>query len=129
MSARMGLWIDHEQAIVVALTDSGEEIGRIESNVDTQSRLHDQADDHRQRALTGHLNVYYDAVIDRIGEAESILIFGPGEAKTELRKRLETHKLDGRIVGVDLRDGGTVSYRRGSPPLQQHHHLRGHQSF
>lgn len=104
MSARMGLWIDHEQAIVVALTDSGEEIGRIESQVDTKSRRDNQADDHRQRALTGHLNVYYDAVIDRIGEAESILIFGPGEAKTELRKRLETHKLDGRIVGVDAAD-------------------------
>jgi len=39
------------------------------------------ADDRRQRALTGHLNVYYEAVIACLRDAESILIFGPGEAK------------------------------------------------
>jgi hypothetical protein len=32
------------------------------------------------------------------------LIFGPGEAKGELKKRLESKGLGGRIVGVETTD-------------------------
>jgi len=38
------------------------------------------------------------------GDAESILIFGPGEAKGELKKRLKKDNLDGRIVGMETVD-------------------------
>ena len=62
------------------------------------------ADDSRQRTFTGHLNIYYDAVIACIRDAESILIFGPGEAKDELKKRLERNNLGGRIVGIETVD-------------------------
>jgi hypothetical protein len=37
-------------------------------------------------------------------DAEAILIFGPGEAKGELRKRLERNNLGGRIVGMETVD-------------------------
>ncbi len=36
--------------------------------------------------------------------AESILIFGPGEAKGELKVRLEKNKLDGRIAAIKTAD-------------------------
>ena len=62
------------------------------------------ADDSREREFTGHLQAYYDEVIAAIGDAESILIFGPSEAKGELRKRLERNKLGGRIVAVETVD-------------------------
>jgi len=58
----------------------------------------------RQRTLTAHLNIYYDAVIASIREAEAILIFGPGEAKGELKKRLKKANLGGRIVGMETVD-------------------------
>lgn len=38
-----------------------------------------------KNALKGYLNFYYDEVISFIRDAESVLIFGPGEAKTELK--------------------------------------------
>ncbi|MBN2439060.1 MAG: hypothetical protein JXL20_10740 [Deltaproteobacteria bacterium] len=63
-----------------------------------------RADDSRQRKFTGHLNIYYDAVIACIRDAESILIFGPGEAKGELQKRLKRYKLAGRIVAIETID-------------------------
>ena len=54
--------------------------------------------------MTGHLNIYYDPVIASIRDAESILIFGPGDAKDELKKRLKKNKLGGRIVGSETVD-------------------------
>ena len=117
MKTRVGLWIDHRKALIVTVTEKGEELGMIISKVEKQLRrsgdspLHGSyeprqvpADDSRQRALTGHLNLYYDSVIASIGDAESILIFGPGEAKGELRKRLERKNLGGRIAGVETVD-------------------------
>jgi hypothetical protein len=117
MKTKVGLWIDHRRAVVVTTTDKAEEIASILSGVERHlSRYGDSprkgsfearqvpADDSRQRAFTGRLNVYYDAVIGRIGDAESILIFGPSEAKTELKKRLEKARLGERITGVEAAD-------------------------
>jgi hypothetical protein len=117
MRTRVGLWIDHRKAIVVVVTDEGEEVGLIISKVEKQLRRSGDsplkgpfesrlvpADDSRQRAFTGHLNIYYDAVIASIRDAESILIFGPGEAKDELKERLEEHNLGGCVVGMETVD-------------------------
>ena len=102
MGTKVGLWIDHRKAIIVAVTDKGEETGLIISKVEKQLRrsgdsplkgphepLQVPAYDSRQKTFTGHLNIYYDAVIAGIRDAESVLIFGPGEAKGELQKRLK----------------------------------------
>ena len=53
-----------------------------------------------------------------IGEAESILIFGPGEAKGELKKRLERNNLGGRIAGVETVD--KMTDRQIAARVQQH---------
>lgn len=117
MRTKVGLWIDHRKAIIVAVTDKGEEIGLILSKAEKQlqrsgdsplrGRHESQnvpAGDRRQRRFTGHLNLYYEAVIACLRDAESILIFGPGEAKGELKKRLERIKLGGRIAAVETVD-------------------------
>jgi len=117
MKTTVGLWIDHRKAIVVAVTDKGEETGLVISKAEKQLRRSGDsplkgsyepsqvpASNRRQRALTGHLNIYYDAVIASIGNAESILIFGPGDAKGELQKRLKRSNLDGRIVDIQTVD-------------------------
>jgi len=43
-------------------------------------------------------------VISCIRDAESILIFGPGEAKGELKKHLEHEELGKRIVDIETTD-------------------------
>lgn len=40
-------------------------------------------------------------MISCIREAEFLLILGPGEAKGELKKRLEKDNLSGHIVGIE----------------------------
>jgi hypothetical protein len=113
MKAIAGLWIDHRRAVIAMVSDKGEETRVIESHVEKHpgaisSGPHEsqkvQADDSREREFMGHLRAYYDAVIEAIRGAEAILIFGPGEAKGELRKRLEKDKIDGRVVAVETVD-------------------------
>ena len=117
MKKIVGLWVDHRKAIIVTVTEKGEETKLILSNVDKQpgrsggirsttpyESQQVAADDSRERKFTGHLNTYYDEVIECIRDAESILIFGPGEAKGELKKRLNRNNLDARIVGIETVD-------------------------
>jgi hypothetical protein len=117
MKTKVGLWIDHRKAIVVVITDKGEDIRLIISKVERQLRrsgdsplegAYDRAQvparNSRQRTFTAHLNIYYDAVIACIRDAESILVFGPGGAKGELKKRLKKANLSGRIVGMETAD-------------------------
>jgi hypothetical protein len=117
MKKAAGLWIDHRKAVIVVVTDQGEETKLIISKAEKQLRRSGDspmkghyepqqvpASDSRQKTYTGHLNIYYDAIIACVRDAESILIFGPGEAKGELKKRLERDKLGGRIVGIETVD-------------------------
>lgn len=117
MKRAVGLWIDHRKAVIVAVTDQGETTSLIVSRVEKQRRRvagirsmtpyessQVPADDRQERSFHAHLATYYDAVIASIRGAESILIFGPGEAKVELRHRLETGKHVGRIVEIETED-------------------------
>lgn len=63
----VGLWIDHRKAIIVAVTEKGEETALIISKVEKQLRR-------------------------------------PGEAKGELKERLEKHKLGKRIADIETVD-------------------------
>jgi hypothetical protein len=107
MKKTVGLWIDHKKAVIVFVAGKDTEIKLISSNIENhhrQSGVAMPADDVRQRELTGHFNSFYDEVVSSIREAESILILGPGEAKGELRKRLEKGKLSRRIIGIKTSD-------------------------
>jgi hypothetical protein len=111
MKRQVGLWIDHRETLIVFIGDDGEETRRIESGMEKHVRFsggnrseEGSADDQRDRQFAGHLNRYYDEVITNIRDAESILLFGPGEAKGELEKRLASKGLGGRIVGIETVD-------------------------
>jgi hypothetical protein len=117
MQGNAGVWIDHRKALIVLVTPAGEHTAVIVSKVEKHpERSGDSplkgryesrqvpADDSRQRALTGALNIYYDAVIAAFRSAESVLILGPGEAKGELKRRLGKAKLGGRVAAIESAD-------------------------
>ncbi len=133
METRVGVWIDHRKAVVVALSDRGEttKLTLVVSQVEKQpgrlagvrstsryESLRVPADDRRQRKLTAQLNLYYDAVIACVRGAQAILLFGPGEAKGEVKKRLERDKLAARIVGIEAID--RMTDRQIVAKVQQH---------
>ena len=110
MKGQAGLWIDHKEAIVVFIGDD-EEPKRIESGMEKHVRFSGgnrpqdgAAEDQRDRQFASHLSRYYDDVIEHIRDAESILLFGPGEAKVELKSRLTAKGLGDRVVGIETTD-------------------------
>ncbi len=125
MKNKVGLWIDHRKAVIVIVTDEGEETKQITSGVEKHVRFStndsskdSSAEDVRDREFGNHLNAYYDEVIEVLREAESIQIFGPGEAKGELETRLENEGLKGRVVEMDTVD--KMTDRQIAAKVRQH---------
>jgi hypothetical protein len=110
MNKQVGLWIDHRKAVNVMITDEGEEVKKIVSGMEKHVRFAGQAaeggagEDVSDRKFGNHLNTYYDQVVAVVRNADSIQIFGPGEAKGELEKRLESEGLKARILAVETVD-------------------------
>ena len=117
MKTTAGLWIDHRKAVIVIAWDGEDKKLEIRSNVEKQpgrfaglrsttsfEAQKVMADDNREQAFTANINQYYEKVIEAIRGAESILIFGPGEAKGELKKCLDHAKLGGHVAALETVD-------------------------
>ncbi len=113
----MGLWIDHRKAVIVTVSGSGEETRVIKSKAEKQPGRSDgvrsttpyesqkvQADGRQDIKFADQLRLYYDEVISVLRDADSIFLFGPGEAKGELKKRLEDTHPDNLIRTVETSD-------------------------
>lgn len=114
MKIEVGLWIDHHRTVMVSVVNGKEVMREIRSNVEKHVKpsggtnasppnisTMSTAEDMVDRRYGNHLNGYYDGVVSLIRNADSIWIFGPGEAKVELKERLERQELGGRIVSVE----------------------------
>lgn len=132
MKTLAGLWIDHREAVIVLVSGKGQETRRIKSHVEKQLRRSGRspaqapfeaqmvpADDSQERDYTGHLARYYDEIIACLRPAEEIMLFGPGEAKGELRKRIERNKLDVRITRFETSD--KLTERQIAAKIKRHY--------
>ena len=116
MTMQVGLWIDHREAVIVTVSADGISEQVVDSKVEGHVRYsggtgsggrgsrEGEGEDKRERYFEGQLAKYYDEVIAHLRDADAILIFGPGEAKTELKKRIEHHGLGTHIAGVETVD-------------------------
>lgn len=131
-----GLWMDHRQAVIVTISDQGQEIKRITSSIEKQLRRSGRsrvrptyesrgaaAGNSREREYRGQPADFHDEIIACIAEASTILIFGLGEPMDELRKRIEQKTDVKRTVHVEsaekMSDGEIIEklqrqYRAGS---------------
>ncbi|MGD8975496.1 MAG: hypothetical protein PVJ56_19520, partial [Desulfobacterales bacterium] len=117
---------DHREAVVVyfvknqPLSNQNQEaIERIESDIERRVRLSGgsrsrktpygpqeiSVDGKQEDRIKRQLRQYYQEIIKRIKDADRILIFGPGEAKIELKKEIEKSKgLANRIKKIESAD-------------------------
>lgn len=100
----VGLWIDLQKAVIVSATDQIVGIEFINSHIDSrrwQLDVWELPAAIRQRMSDDQLGRFYKNVSGCVFDARSILIFGPGEAKGELRRRLGIDNYAGTIVGFE----------------------------
>ena len=114
MSKDVGLWIDHRKVVIVTIENDEEMLLEIEYNPEKQIRVSGEtnsktskkpkgatAEDVRDQQYQDHVAKFFDAVTPFFRDADSIWIFGPGEAKIELETRLKHDNLGDHIVGVE----------------------------
>ena len=114
MKTEVGLWIDHHKAVIALIENENIVTQKNVVNMDEHVRYSNG--DHsittnvlrgttaqvvRDRLPGKHMDRYYDEIISIICDAESIWIFGPGEAKIELENRLRHAELGARVVGIE----------------------------
>lgn len=113
MNKKVGLWLDRNKAVIVTITDTGEERKRITSDMEHYSLYSSivpgdgSPENPRDRRYWNHLGEYYANIIAYINDAKAIQIFGPGEAKYELKKQLEEQGLSEHIVSME--DAGKLT--------------------
>jgi len=106
MEKLFGLWVDHEKAIIVSLIDGSHKVTHVESDIEGRFRLKGgsrsntpygiqsaTSESKRDFRYSKHLNIYFQHIIDLLKEAKQIYIFGPGEAKFELKKKIEKNNV------------------------------------
>ena len=114
-----GLWVNHHKAVIVSITDQGETIKRVDSGIERKVRLSGgsrtaktpygpqqvSVDGKQQERIKQQLRQFYREIIRKIQDAAKILILGPGEAKTELKKEMEKSKeLAVKIIAMEPAD-------------------------
>jgi len=106
MEKLFGLWVDHEKAVIVSLMGESHQVIHVESDIEGRFRLKGgsrsntpwgiqsaTSESKRDFRYSKHLNIYFQHMIDLLKEAKHIYIFGPGEAKYELKKRIEKNNM------------------------------------
>ena len=114
MKREVGLWINHTKAIIVTITGAEDELRQVRSNIESHIRFSGgslanplygtsniSGEGKQSQMLKNCLTAFYDNVVLMIRNADSVWIFGPGEAKTELMKHLKREKFFPIIVGTE----------------------------
>jgi len=126
MKKYVGIWLDHREAFVVYLVKNQpvadgnpEMFERIESDMERRVRLSGgsrsrktpygpqevSVDGKQEERVKAQLRKYYSQIIERLSDADRIFIFGPGEAKIELKKEINKSKeLAGKIKKIESAD-------------------------
>ena len=109
MSHDAGVWIDHKKAVIVSITAGEVTIRTLTSDVGAHphySGSREGGGEKKYEERHSHeLDRYYDDVISQLGEPDALLLFGPGEAKLQLKDRLgRSNVLSDSVVAVESAD-------------------------
>ena len=103
---RIVIWIDHREALLaVFVADQLQQ----EEELFSDAGPHTHGGGWSQHRIDAHrheqLKHFYDEIIDHLGMVDEIMILGPGQAKHELKTRIEHHKgLRGKVVSLESSD-------------------------
>jgi stalled ribosome rescue protein Dom34 len=109
MSHDVGVWIDHSKAVIVSIEAGQVTTKTLESNVGPHPHYSGSQEGGGEKKYeernSQDLDRYYDDVIGRLGKPDAVLLFGPGEAKLQLKERFGRSKVSSEsVVAVESTD-------------------------
>jgi hypothetical protein len=109
MSHEVGIWIDHKKAVIVSVSAGQATARTLESDVGPHPHYAGSREGGGEKKYEErhslHLDQYYDKVISQLGQPDALMLFGPGEAKLQLKERLGRSKvLSESIVAIESTD-------------------------
>ena len=109
MSHEVGVWIDHKKAVVVTISTGQVSTKTLMSDLGPHTRYSGSQEGGGEKKYEERHNLrldqYYDEVISQVGQPDALLLFGPGEAKLQLKDRLSrSNVLSESIVAVESAD-------------------------
>lgn len=97
MGHEVGVWIDHKKAVIVSLAAGQVTTRTLKSDVGPHPHYSGSQDGGGEKKYEERhnqdLDRYYDDVIGQLGKPDALLLFGPGEAKLQLKERLGRSKV------------------------------------
>ena len=100
----VALWIDVQKAVIVSATEQVVDIEFVSSAIDScrwQSDVWKVPPAVKQTLCDDQLKRFYQSVSGNVLDAQSLLIFGRGDAKSVLRQRLRTDNFPGTVIGFE----------------------------
>jgi hypothetical protein len=92
MTPLVAVWIDHEKAVLAFVHGEQVETKTLRSGIEPHPHWagsQEGGGEKKYEARRGHrLDHFYDGVLDQLHDAGALYLFGPGEAKLELQRRL-----------------------------------------
>jgi len=118
MQKNIGIWIDHEKAYLITLTEEGETFETIESEIETRVRFEGETKNYsrlgnqfinpqkkKTERYKHQVSDYVHKIMEKISDASDLYIFGPAEAKIRLEKEIQKDKkLGPKIIKVESCD-------------------------
>jgi len=117
MHNKVGVWIDHKKAVIVSASAEAFSVRTVESEIGPHARYSGRSEyptpdgpqegggeRHYEQRYDQHLDRYYDETISRLGQFDALLVFGPGEAKLQLKERLARAAASERAIDVETTD-------------------------
>jgi hypothetical protein len=106
MGRDVGVWIDHKKAVIVSIAAGEVTTRTLTSGVGAHPHYSGSQEGGGEKKYEQRhnqdLDRYYDDVIGQLGEPDALLLFGPGEAKLQLKARLGRSKgLPESVVAVE----------------------------
>ena len=102
MSHDVGVWIDHKKAVIVSISAGQVTTKTLESDVEPHPHYSGSQESGGEKKYEErhnlHLDQYYDEVISQLGQPDTLLLFGPGEAKLQFKDRLARSKASSKII-------------------------------
>jgi len=133
MKKEVGLWINLSRAVIVTINGEAVSNLQVRSNIEKYVQFSGGSKKnplYGTHTLSGEgkndpnlarcIETYFDAVASLLRHADSIWIFGPGNAKNELKKRLHRDSLEADVVSGEFES--KMTDRQIVAQVRQHYH-------